>query len=84
MARAVDTAPQQASDPPAASKDAMDNRIVVAIIVAPMLLSACAHRSGEASLRERDRASCERTVYHTAEYDRSKGLRCAQLLGLWD
>jgi hypothetical protein len=62
----------------------MDKRIAAALFIAPMLLSACAHRSGEASLKDRDRASCERTIYHTADYDRAKGLRCAQILGLWD
>jgi hypothetical protein len=62
----------------------MRNRIAAALVVAPMLLTACAHRSGEAFFTDRDRASCERTIYHTADYDRARGLRCAQLLGLWD
>ncbi len=62
----------------------MHNRFAAALVIAPLLLTACAHGSGEASLNDRERASCERTVYRTADYDESKGLRCAQLLGLWD
>lgn len=62
----------------------MHKRIAAALIIAPLLLSACAHKSGEVSLGERDRASCERTIYHTAAYDPSNGLRCARRLGLWD
>jgi hypothetical protein len=84
MARAVDTAPQLASDLPVVVEDPMPKRIAAALIIVPMLLTACAHRTGEASLNERERASCERTIYRTADYDGSNGLRCAQLLGLWD
>ena len=64
----------------------MRNRIAAALVIAPLLLTACAHKASEASLndRERTRASCERPIYRTADYDGSKGLRCAQLLGLWD
>jgi hypothetical protein len=61
-------------------------RSAIALIVAPLLLTACAstHRSSSASLAERSRASCERAIYHTGEYEPSTGLRCAQVLGVWE
>jgi hypothetical protein len=62
----------------------MRKRFAAALVIAPLLLTACAHGKREASLNDRERASCERTIYHAADYDGSTGLRCAQLLGLWD
>jgi hypothetical protein len=62
----------------------MPNRFAAALVIAPLLLTGCAHGKREAALNDRERASCERTIYHAADYNRSRGLRCAQLLGLWD
>lgn len=65
----------------------MRKTIAAALVVAPVLLTACAssaRHAADASFAERTRASCERTIYHTSDYDQSTGLTCAQLLGVWD